>query len=99
MIAAIAIAALIVILVAYLAAVAVAIAASRPTPTPAHACQCPHQGAIFPSYLFRPEEMKTRAHAPGECPGDYRVRLYQRGKERLWLCSACDFPTDKAVEE
>ena len=61
-------------------------------------CQCPHRGEriqwAVEMFGYLPEEEKAIEHAPNECPGDYQVRLYRRGVQKLWLCSACTSPGD-----
>lgn len=53
----------------------------------------------MPISWYRPEEYKARRHEPNECPGDYKVKLYNRDGEFFWLCSACDLPGDIIKEE
>lgn len=65
-----------------------------------HKCECPHDSRNNPNPLsaYLPEERKAARHAPGECPGTYGVRQYRRGKQLLWLCSACNLSGDIPVE-
>ena len=61
-----------------------------------HRCECDQdsRGNMNPGTMYGPEERKAMRHAPGECPGDYGVKLYQRGDRQLWLCSCCNLGRD-----
>ena len=74
--------------------------------TTIHKCECPLEtrpSALADRLGFEPEEEKARDHRPNECPGDVRVRLYERNGHQRWLCSCCwtfgDEPVDLGAAE
>lgn len=55
-------------------------------------CQCPNRGYVPPENLGQYAEKTERPyanHAPGECKCTNNLQLYQRGTEKLVLCSCC----------
>jgi hypothetical protein len=63
-------------------------------------CECPENSmsGAAPEDWYEAEELKARLHEANECPGDVRVRPYDRDGHRVWLCSCCCMSSDVPVE-
>ncbi len=59
-----------------------------------HRCECPEEGKATNMAWYSVDEYKAMRHLPGQCPGDYNVKLYNRNGVPMWLCSCCHLAGD-----
>jgi hypothetical protein len=74
----------------------------KKTKEPKQKCMCPAEGKLYPWTEKMYDEVTERPyvnHEPGQCLCQNELKLFMRGKKKLWLCSCCWLPDDKPVVE